>query len=112
MEAQGDERSQDQSGSGSSLKSLLEGTNKELILLIASFVFMSILAVLIVFLIAGPKSSDPTAKKKADQQKKGETSDGKGAIFSGIPGKFINTFFGYDTCRLLLWRYSSSIGYI
>ncbi len=100
MEAQGDERSQDQSGSGSSLKSLLEGTNKELILLIASFVFMSILAVLIVFLIAGPKSSDPTAKKKADQQKKDETSDGKGAIFSGIPGKFINTS-DPDTLRVI-----------
>ncbi|MEE3193013.1 MAG: hypothetical protein VX289_00730, partial [Candidatus Poribacteria bacterium] len=63
MEAPENERNQDQSDSESSLKSLLEGTNKELILLIASFVIMSILAVLIVFFIAGPKSSDPTAKK-------------------------------------------------
>ena len=70
MEAPQDERSQDQSGRGSSLKSLLEGTNKELILLIASFVVMSILAVLIVFLIAGPKSSDPTAKKRLTSRRK------------------------------------------
>ena len=100
MEAQEDERSQDQSDSESSLKSLLGGTNKELILLIVSFVVMSILAVLIVFLIAGPKSSDPTAKKKADQQKKDETSDSKGAIYNGIPGKFINTS-DPDTLRVI-----------
>merc|ERR1712096_409262 len=61
---------------------------------------MSILAVLIVFLIAGPKSSDPTAKKKADQQKKDETLAGKGAIFSEIPGKFINTS-DPDTLRVI-----------
>jgi flagellar basal body-associated protein FliL len=82
MEAQEEERSQDQSGRGSSLKSLLEGTNKELILLIASFVVMSIVAVLIVFLIAGPKNSDQTAKKNNDRQKqKDEKSDGKEAVF-------------------------------
>ena len=51
METPDGDRGQDQSDSGSSLKSLLEGTNTELILLIASFVVMSIVAVLIVFFL-------------------------------------------------------------
>ena len=100
METPDGDRGQDQSDSGSSLKSLLEGTNTELILLIASFVILSIVAVLIVFLIAGPKSSEPTAKKKNEQQKKDEASGGKGAIFGGIPGKFINTA-DPDTLRVI-----------
>ena len=100
METPDGDRGQDQSDSGSSLKSLLEGTNTELILLIASFVVLSIVAVLIVFLIAGPKSSEPTAKKKTEQQKKDEASSGKGAIFTGIPGKFINTA-DPDTLRVI-----------
>ena len=100
METPDGDRGQDQSDSGSSLKSLLEGTNTELILLIASFVVLSIVAVLIVFLIAGPKSSEPTAKKKNEQQKKDEASGGKGAIFGGIPGKFINTA-DPDTLRVI-----------
>lgn len=100
METPDGDRDQDQSDSGSSLKSLLEGTNTELILLIASFVVMSIVAVLIVFLIAGPKSSEPTAKKKTEQQKKDEASSGKGAIYTGIPGKFINTS-DPDTLRVI-----------
>ena len=100
METPDGDRGQDQSDSGSSLKSLLEGTNTELILLIASFVILSIVAVLIVFLIAGPKSSEPTAKKKTEQQKKDEASSGKGAIFTGIPGKFINTA-DPDTLRVI-----------
>ena len=100
MEQPEEEKSQSQSESGSSLKSLLEGTNKELILLIVSFVVMSILAVLIVFLIAGPKNSGQTKEKKVDKQKKDETSDGKGAIFNQIPDKFINTS-DPDTLRVI-----------
>ena len=70
METPDGDRGQDQSDSGSSLKSLLEGTNTELILLIASFVVLSIVAVLIVFLIAGPKSSEQQQRKRLNSRRK------------------------------------------
>ncbi|HHZ89393.1 TPA: flagellar basal body-associated FliL family protein [Candidatus Poribacteria bacterium] len=96
-----EDKDEEKSESGSSLKSLLAGTNKELILLIASFVVMSIVAVLIVFLIAGPKNSDQTAKKNNDRQKqKDEKSDGKEAVFDKIPATFINTS-DPDTLRVI-----------